>query len=510
MLYNQSYNDPIHQKRVNQLKLLAFDYGASSGRAILGDFDGERLNLSEVHRFANDPVTVNGSMYWDVLRLFHELKQGIRKAAQQTSLTCVGVDTWGVDFGLLDRHGDLLGNAYHYRDQRTEGMVELAAGQTPLAEIYQETGIAIQKFNTLYQLIALKQQKTTVLEQAQTLLFMPDLFNYFLTGQMFSEYTIASTSQLVGVNSRNWHYPLLERFGIPGRILADIIFPGMVLGSLRDDVAAELGVKPFPVAAVAGHDTASAVAAVPADRSDYLYISSGTWSLMGIETNAPVNNYDSFRLNFTNEGGINHTFRVLKNIMGLWIIQECKRHWDRAGATESFQQLMELAEAARPFAALIDPDDELFYSPGQMPQKLVEYCQRIGQAPPNGKGEMVRAVLEGLALKYRMVAADLERTANTELPLIHIVGGGSQNTLLNQFTANACRRPVKAGPVEATAIGNLIGQLLAVGMVANLGEARMLVRNSFPVQTYEPRQTELWDEAYGRFVKLIHNNNKGE
>ncbi len=500
----------VHPRKVNQLKLLAFDYGASSGRAMLGTFDGERLELTEVHRFANDPVTVNGSMYWDVLRLFHELKQGVRKAAQQAPLACVGVDTWGVDFGLLDCHGDLLGNAYHYRDQRTEGMVEFASGQVPLAEIYEATGIAIQKFNTLYQLIALKHQKAAVLEQARTLLFIPDLFNYFLTGQMFSEYTIASTSQLVGADSRNWHYPLLERLGIPTHVLTELIPPGMVLGSLRDEVAAELGVKPFPVAAVAGHDTASAVAAVPADRPDYLYISSGTWSLLGIETNAPVNTPDSFRLNFTNEGGINHTVRVLKNIMGLWIIQECKRYWDRAGATESFQQLMELAEAARPFTALIDPDDPVFYSPGQMPQQLVAYCHRTGQTPPHGKGEIVRVVLEGLALKYRMVAADLEQTANVKLPVIHIIGGGSQNTLLNQFTANACQRPVKAGPVEATAIGNLIGQLLAVGAVADLTEARLLVRNSFPVQIYEPRQTELWDETYGRFVELIRNTNQNQ
>jgi rhamnulokinase len=489
------------------MNVLAFDYGASSGRAVLGSFDGKRLAVSEVHRFPNDPVRVNASLYWDILRLYHELKQGILKcyAQGEAAIASLGVDTWGVDFGLLDADGNLLGNPYHYRDRRTEGMFEIAASRVPKAELYQSTGIAFQPFNTLYQLLAMAEARSPLLDPARTLCFIPDLLNYFLTGTRVSEYTIASTSQMLDAARRDWHRRLLERIGIPAGLLTEIIRPGTVVGEIKVDLAEELNIPRLPVIATASHDTASAVAAVPAAAGNFAYLSSGTWSLMGLESDRPLINERTMRWNYTNEGGLQNSYRVLKNIMGLWILQECKREWDRTGPVAGFEHLERLAEGAAPLKALIDPDHPSFFNPGKMPEKVREFCRATGQAPPESRGGIVRCVLESLALKYRMVLDELESIAGSPIPVIHIVGGGSRNRLLNQFTADATGKPVLAGPAEATAIGNILVQLIALGELSGVQEARALARASFPVVIYQPSEPEAWSESYERFKEMTRH-----
>lgn len=486
-------------------KLLAFDYGASSGRAILGSYNGEILQLDEMHRFPSDPVIVNGTMYWDILRLFHEMKQGILKCVKSgnADISSIGVDTWGVDFGLLGSSGELLGNPVHYRDSRNDGMMEAAANIVPKREIYQETGTQFAKFNTIYQLLSMRLANSPLLEKASTMLLMPDLFNYFLTGEKASEYTIVSTTQMYSPHEGGWAKGLLEKMGIPTRILTDIINTGSIVGHLTQSIQDELGIGAVPVVAVAEHDTGSAVVSVPAVEGKYIYISSGTWSLMGVESDVPVINDTTYELNYTNEGGINKSIRLLKNIMGLWIYQECKRYWDKTGEAMSFDELEDNAAKSKPFVSLIDPDDEAFYSPGHMPQKIAEFCKRTGQPVPEDKGAVVRCIMESLALKYRMAAEGLENIVGYELPVIHIVGGGCKNVMLSQFTANATGKPVIAGPTEATAVGNLTAQLLALGEISNLREARMMIKRSFPNKEYLPADQEAWNEAYGRFRKLI-------
>lgn len=486
------------------LKMVAFDYGAGSGRAILGQYDGQGLTMSEVHRFTNEPVAVGGSLYWDLLRLYHELKQGLLHCVQQGhgDLACIAIDTWGVDFGLLDSRGALLGHPYHYRDGRTDGMIEFALQRLTKSEIYQYTGIAFQKFNTLYQLLAMRQTSPEILEQAATLLFMPDLLTYFLTGERVTEYTIASTSQMVNARTREWAWELLNRLELPGNLLTPVIQPGTMIGPLTPAIRAELNLGAIPVAAVAEHDTASAVLAVPA-TGDFVYLSSGTWSLLGVETSAPVLSETAMTLNYTNEGGVRNTYRLLKNVMGLWLLQECKRVWDRSGAAVSLPKLDRLAGEAKAFGFLIDPDDDLFYLPGGMPDKIREYCRRTGQPEPREMGETVRCIMESLALKYRMTIEGLERIVGKALPVIHVVGGGSKIAMLNQFTANATGKPVMAGPVEATALGNLGAQLMALGELSQMVEVRQLIRSSCEVREYHPQDTAQWDEAYGRFKTIV-------
>ncbi len=490
------------------LKILAFDYGASSGRGILGSFDGEKLSLDEVHRFANEPVTVGKSLYWDILRLYHEMQQGILKCAAKwdKDLAAIGIDTWGVDFGLLDTAGRLLGNPYHYRDGNTAGMMEKACETVPGRRIYEQTGTQFQSFNSLYQLLSMKADNSPLLEKAGTMLFIPDLLRYFLTGEKSTEYTIASTAQMLDVNSGDWAGSLLDKLGIPKNILTGIIDAGTITGRLTANVSAELGVGNIPVVAVAEHDTGSAVVSVPAPGGSQAYLSSGTWSLLGVESAAPVINDDTFKLNYTNEGGFNRTIRLLKNIMGLWIYQECKRTWERAGEVMSFDELEEGAAKSEPFMALIDPDDGSFYSPGGMPEKIREYCRKTGQAVPETKPQIVRCIMESLALKYRMALEGLEKIVGYPLPRLHIVGGGCKNTMLSQFTANAIARPVIAGPVEATAIGNLTAQLIALGEVKDLPEGRTMIRNSFRLTEYVPEEIGAWDEAYERLIKIIDTN----
>lgn len=486
------------------LKLLAFDYGASSGRAILGKFDGEKISFDEVHRFSNDPVMVNGSFYWDILRLYHELKQGIIKCVKNgdTDIKSMGIDTWGVDYGFLDKKGNLLANPFHYRDARTDGMIEEAGKIVPLKDIYSETGIQFAKFNTLFQLMADKKYNPERLEAADKMLFIPDLLNYFLTGEKYSEFTIASTSSMYSFNNKGWATELMKKLGLPTHMLADIIDTGKKVGNIKLDVCEEVGLPSIPVIAVAEHDTGSAVISVPAKGGNFAYLSSGTWSLLGTECQTPVINDTSFKLNYTNEGGINRSVRLLKNIMGLWIIQECKRYWDKKGEVLGFGELVQLAENEKPFLAFINVDDDAFYTPGNMPSKVAEFCKKTGQKVPETKGQIVRCVLESLALKYRSAVEGLQDISGSTIDVLHIVGGGCNNKMLCQFTANAIGRNVIAGPIEATAVGNLSSQLISMGEVKNLDEARTLIGNSFPMDYYEPHDADKWDNAYESFLKL--------
>jgi rhamnulokinase len=487
-------------------KLLAFDLGAESGRGLLGRFDGGRLRLDVIHRFPNGAVRTLDTMHWDVLALYREMLAALRVCARDHGgVDGVGVDTWGVDFALLDRDGTLLGNPRHYRDPHTENTMDAAFQRVPREEIFRQTGIQFMRFNSLFQLLALQRDRSPLLEIAQSLLFIPDLFNYFFTGVRVNEFTDASTSQLLNPQTGNWAFDLVRRFGLPEHMLGTIVPPGTVLGPLRPAVAAEAGLPPVPVIAPATHDTGAAVAAVPAraKEGDWVYISSGTWSLMGAELPGPLINEQVQANNFTNEGGVGKTIRFLKNIMGLWLVQECRRTWEREGKDFSYDQLTRLAGEAPPFAGLVNPDDASFMLPPSMPAALADYCRRTGQPTPTEPGPVVRCALESLALRYRWVLERLEAMLGRNIQAIHVVGGGCQNALLCQFTANACNRPVYAGPVEATAIGNLLVQALGLGLIGSLAEGREVVRQSFEVVTYTPRNPERWQEPYQRFLRLL-------
>jgi rhamnulokinase len=483
--------------------MLAFDLGAESGRAMLGSFDGGKLQLEVVHRFANGPVRLLDSMHWDVLFLYHEMLAALRKVAgAQHGIRSLGVDSWGVDFGLLGRGGVLLGNPRHYRDPHTEGVMEAAFGRVRRADIYRRTGLQFMRFNSLFQLLAMKRDHSPVLEAAEHLLLISDLFHFFFTGNMAVELTNASTTQLLDPVTRSWTFDLVETFGLPGKVLGNLVQPGTNLGLLRSSVAHEAGMPSVPVIAPATHDTGSAVAAVPAQGKSWAYISSGTWSLMGVELPAPCVTEPSLAYNFTNEGGVDGTTRFLKNIMGLWLVQECRRSWERAGQVFDYDQLASLANAAEPLRSLIDPDDASFLLPDDMPAAIGEFCRRSGQPVPADPGALVRCALESLALKYRWTLECMEELHGRSFDVIHVVGGGSRNQLLCQLTADACNRPVHAGPVEATAIGNLLMQARGLGLVGSLAEAREIVRRSFAVDVYEPRRPEIWDEPYARFKRM--------
>jgi rhamnulokinase len=481
-------------------KILAFDLGAESGRGVLGLFDGRQLRLDVVHRFANTPVRILDALYWDVLHLYHEMLQTLRKcAAEQGGIDALGIDTWGVDFALLGRGGTMLGNPRHYRDPHTEGVMDEAFRVMPRAELFHRTGLQFMRFNTLFQLIALKRDRSPLLDAAETMLLIPDLFNYFFTGIKVNEFSDASTTQLLDPTTRRWAHDLLGTFGLPERLAGTLVQPGTVLGPLRSGVASDTGVSPVPVVAPATHDTGSAVAAVPASTSTWAYISSGTWSLMGVELPVPLLGEKALAYNFTNEGGVGGTVRFLKNIMGLWLVQECRRAWERAGTTYDYAELMNRAATAPPFVSIVDPDDAGFILPADMPRALADYCRKTGQPAPADVGATVRCALESLALRYRWVFERLEELTGKRIEVIHIVGGGSQNTLLCQLAADACDRPVLAGPVEATAIGNVLVQAIGLGILGSLADAREVVRRSFEVKTFTPQRSDTWHELYQRF-----------
>ncbi|TMV43809.1 rhamnulokinase [Paenibacillus mesophilus] len=483
--------------------ILAYDLGASSGRALLGRLNGRTIETEELHRFPNDPVQVGGRLHWDILRLLHEMKQALLKAKHRgIALQSMAIDSWAVDFGLLGKNGELLGNSYHYRDSQTDGMMEALFADMPQSFIFERTGIQFLPFNTIYQLAAMKRANNPLLREAEQFLMIPDLLRYFLTGEKMNEFSNATTTQLYNPLKDGWDSELLGKIGIRPELFGRVVQPGTAAGQLLPSVAAELGIDSIPVTAVAEHDTGSAVAAVPAVERSFAYLSCGTWSLMGTEVERPVMNELALGLNFTNEGGVEGTYRLLKNIMGLWILQETKREWERNGASYSFPELIALAERAPAFAAWIDPDDQRFLHPGDMPSRILQYCRETGQKPPEQPGAVVRCILESLALKYRYVLELTERLSGRRFNGLHMVGGGIQNSLLCQWAANAIGKPVWAGPAEGSAIGNLAVQWIAQGEFADIWEARSVIRESFPVTVYEPADREAWEDAYGRFRSM--------
>ena len=482
---------------------VAIDLGAESGRTILGTIGDSKLSLKEVNRFPNGPVRIGESLYWDVLRLFEEMKRGLTAVVREHKIAPagIGLDTWGVDFALLGRGDVLLGNPNHYRDPRTNGMMDKAFARVPREQIFEWTGLQFMQLNTLFQMLAMRLADSPILEAARTFLTIPDLFNFWLTGTKVCEFSNATTTQLYDPRAKTWARPLFEELDLPYDIMPRIVQPATILGELRPCVREETGAGSIPVIAPACHDTGSAVAAVPADKNtNWAFLSSGTWSLMGMEVTQPIIDAKSLACNFTNEGGVFGTFRFLKNIMGLWLVQECRRTWERAGQPYSYDELSRLAAAARPFACWVDPDDPSFLAPGDMPARIAEFCRKTGQPTPDGPGAFVRCCLESLAMKYRYVAERLEECTGKRIDVIHIVGGGSQNKLLSQMTADATGRTVITGPVEATAAGNVIVQAIAAGVLKNIDEARSLVRRSCELETYEPRDTARWCEAYQRTV----------
>ena len=486
------------------LSFLAADLGAESGRVMVGRFDGGRLSLAEAHRFDSRPVRLPDGLHTDALRILSEIQHGLAAAAAQGGeVAGIGVDTWGVDFALLDADGLLLGNPYHYRDAIGGTVMESTFARVPRAEIFGATGVQLMEINTLFQLLRLQERRSAALGAARRLLMMPDLFSYWLCGRVANEYTIATTSQCLDVSGGRWATPLLERLSLPAAIFGEIVLPGAVLGDLLPHVAEEAGLPPRPVIAVGGHDTALAVAAVPATREGFAYVSSGTWSLLGAEIPRPCVGEASLAANFTNEGGVGGTIRFLKNLCGLWLVQECRRHWGRHGEADSYDRLAEMAAAAPAFRSLVDVDAPDFAEPGDMPARIRAYCRRTGQPAPETKGEIVRAALDSLALKYRYVLAQMEGILQRRLDPLHVVGGGARNRLLCQLAADATGRPVVAGPVEATAAGNVLMQALALGHLGSLAEARDVVRRSFEIATYEPRHEPAVEDAYARLLGLV-------
>ena len=488
-----------------ELKMLAIDLGASSGRGIVGTFDGEKLTLRENHRFSNDPMFINGRFTWDILRIYFEIKNSITKTViDGDNVTSIGIDTWGVDYGLIDKNGRLMANPTHYRDTRTSGITAEMESTVSAEEVYNVTGIQAIDFNTLNQLAAEMRDDPEMLERAEKLLFIPDLLNYFLTGKMVTEYTIASTGMILDAAKRDYAYQLTDKLGVKRSLFSPIVQPGTNLGALLPSITDEVGKNDIQVYTVASHDTASAVMAVPSQSDDFIYISSGTWSLMGMEIPEPLINDDTRAANFTNEGGINGTIRFLKNIMGLWIIQESRRQWKREGKDYSFAQMEAWAKEAVPFQSLINPDYVSFSTPGNMPEKIREFCRMTGQHVPETVGEVVRCIYESLALKYRYTVEGIQNIRGKKATAINVVGGGTKDHFLSQMTADACGLEVHAGPEEATAIGNLLAQMMAVGAIKDLAEARRVVANSFELKHYTPcADRSAWDEAYGRFCKLL-------
>jgi rhamnulokinase len=484
-------------------EFLAFDLGAESGRAVLGTLRDGKLSLEEKHRFDNPSGRLRGHLHWDLLAQWEALKTGLRNTAQAgVRLDGIGVDTWGVDFGLIGRGGEVLGLPYMYRDARTDGVMEQVFARVSREKIFAATGVQFMQLNTLYQLVAMQRDHPDLLGCAKALLFMPDLLNYLFTGIVTSEFSIATTSQMYDPRKGAWASDMLESLDLSARILPEIVPSGTVLGPLSEEVCRECALEPVPVIAPGCHDTASAVAAVPAQGQDWCYISSGTWSLMGVELPEPLINDKALQYNYTNEGGVGGTIRFLKNIMGLWLVQECRRQFRADGREFSYAELTQLAARAPALPSLVKPDHAPFLSPGQMPKKIADFCRATYQPIPQEPGEFVRICLDSLALAYRQTLEGLQDLLGRRIGVIHIVGGGVQNELLNQMTADACAREVIAGPIEATAIGNILVQAMASKAVRSLEEARGIVRGSFEVKRYTPRDTARWDEAYERFARL--------
>lgn len=484
-------------KSIHAKPYLAFDFGAESGRVVLAHLKSGILTAEEFHRFPNEPVEYGGSLHWDVARLWLEVRKALSQLGE-VELTSVGVDAWGVDYALLGERGELLENPYHYRDRRTEGVMEEVLGKVGKEEIYKATGIQFMPINTLYQLFAAQHQSPKLLEAAKYLLTIPDLFHYWLTGNAACEFTNATTTQMVDPVKRTWATGLMQCLELPAHLPAPIVEAGSILGTILPDIAGQTSLTGTSVIAPACHDTGSAVAAISA-RDGTAFLSSGTWSLLGIELDSPVITPDALRLNFTNEGGVNGTTRLLKNVMGLWMLQGCRRSWSARGQSYDYRELMASAGRETSFRHLVDPDDESFLRPPDMLTAIDKFCTRIHQPVPREPGAYVRAVLESLAFKYRTVLRSLEQVSGKRIRQIRIIGGGSKNRLLNQLTADATGRQVLAGPAEATALGNVAIQILATGGAASLAEVRAIVDRSFPTEVFDPLETDKWDHHAERF-----------
>lgn len=485
--------------------VLAFDFGASSGRAILAHLENDKIIMEEVHRFSNDPVFVGNTMYWDTLRQFYEIKQGIVKAKQKAKFESIGIDTWGVDFGLLNEHGELLENAVHYRDDRTLNMQQKVFSSFPKDKIYNITGIQFENFNTIFQLFALKTKRPWLINQAKTMLLTPDLFNYLLTGEKKAEYTIASTTQLLDAKNKTWSDEIIDNLSLSKELFPDIVSSGTIIGNIKPEICNELGIDKTKVIAVASHDTQSAVVAVPTTEDDFIFISCGTWSLFGTELNEPIINDKAFDLNISNEGGFNQSYNLLKNIIGLWLIQESRRYWISQGKEYSFAELDLLASQAPELTCFIDPDSEEFNTAGDIPSRIQEFCKRTNQKPPETIGEIVRCIHQSLAMKYRYTLEQIENCTGKTFSAINMLGGGIQSKLLCQMTANASGKKVITGPTEATALGNILVQFMALGEVKDIKHARQIVINSENLSEYTPKDNELWDNAYVKFKEILRS-----
>jgi rhamnulokinase len=481
---------------------LAFDFGAESGRAILGKLEDQKISLKEIHRFPTGMLPVHNSYKWNVYRLYEEILHGIQLCVNNETIQpeSIGIDTWGVDYGLLDGDGNLMDIPFCYRDPRTDGAMDEFFKRISRQRIYELTGIQFMQFNTLFQVFSQVRNHSEQLDRAKSLLFMPDIFNYLLTGQQHTEFTFATTSQLFNPAKNDWDPELFQALGIPLNLMQKIVQPGTRVGVLQDAVVRKTGAGKIPVVAVASHDTGSAIAAIPAEGSNWAYISSGTWSLMGIESKTPRISPRTLEFNLTNEGGVEHTFRVLKNIMGLWLLQQCKVAWSAKDFT--YPQLVEMAGKAKPFAAIIDPDAGDFLNPPDMPEAIRNFCRYTGQNIPADEGSMVRIIMESLALKYAFTLRQLKEISLVPLEKIYIIGGGVNNSMLCQFTANACGLPVVTGPAEGTALGNILVQAMAMGQLSSLQEIRQVVKNSFTSMSYQPEDIAQWQEALGRYEQI--------
>ncbi|MFA9557737.1 rhamnulokinase family protein [Evansella sp. AB-rgal1] len=485
-------------------KVWAFDLGASNGRLMVSSFDGNRLGLEEIHRFSNQPTKVMNRYYWDVLHIINEMKTGMSKSRVKGhgDVESLGIDSWGVDFGLLSSNGEILGNPYCYRDPYAAlGLAEVTK-LVGKKELFFRTGNEPTQINTLFQLYGIKKNNPMLLEQAESLLMTPNLIGYLLSGEKQNEFTISSTSQLLSISSQSWDSELINTLGLPIDIFEPIVKPMTMLGKTLPHINQEVGMSAVNIVNVAGHDTASALAALPMEGNDSVFMSCGTWVLMGVQMNEPNVSHEAFTYGFTNEGTLDGQYRLLKNNMGLWLIQQCRFIWEKEGIQTDYIEESRLIEKTKSFQTFIDPDDPLFFNPSNMVEAVQSYCRNTGQVVPNSRGEILSCILESLALKYRWVVEKLERITDKQWKKIHMGGGGIQNNLFCQYTSNATGREVIAGPVEASSIGNSIAQWIALGEFKNLKEARMIVQNSFHTEIYEPMNTANWQEAYEKFLEV--------
>lgn len=483
---------------------LAFDLGATSGRSIIGKLENGRLQMKELTRFPNQMLQIGSHFHWNIYSLFEHFKAALLAAKKEGAvIASIGIDTWGVDFALIANDGSILGVPYAYRDPHTDGIPQKYFEIVPREKVYELTGIQVMNFNSLYQLFALKQAGNSLFEATSQILFMPDALSYMLTGKKVVEYTIASTSQILNPRTKQFECQLLDSAGVAPSILGEIVMPGHVIGTLTDALADESGLGKVPVIAVAGHDTASAVAAVPAENERFAYLSSGTWSLMGIEVKDAIINDETFHLNFTNEGGVEGTTRFLKNITGMWLLEQSLKEWKKEGFNYSYEQLVNMAESAPAFQSLIDSDHPSFANPVSMTRAIADYCIATGQTTPSNHAGFVRCIFESLSLKYKYILGKIIKLAPFPIEKLHVIGGGSKNPLLNQWTANAIGKPVIAGPSEATAIGNIMIQAKAAGTVGSLNEMRKIIRESIHLENFIPENTSEWEEAYQKFLEII-------